>query len=107
MFAKCFGGVLWLPFQVPSFLLHDLPVGTDDLPSSAESYEENLEQVRLCEPRGLLRLFQHGHFSPEDCFKSSDGPSRLLSQIHLSNSRVHYGPQRFLSSGNGDAREIS
>lgn len=52
-------GVLWLPFHEPSFLLHDYPVDENDLPClSAESYEENLELVKLWDSRPyFLNLF--------------------------------------------------
>ena len=99
-------GVLWLPYQEPSFLLHGRPIGDDDLPSfSAESYEENLSLVKLWDSRGLLALFQEpvspGHYSRVfNCFKSPQ-VDRQIGDRRLPNKKEYHidGPSKLLPSG--------
>ena len=103
---KFLEGVLWLPYQEPAFLLHDLPINEDEVPCFAnEKYDENLALVRLWDSRGLLKLFrspaQPGFFSRVfNCFKSAS-LDRQIGDRRLPNMKEYHidGPSKHLPSG--------
>eukprot|EP00435_Cladocopium_sp_Y103_P041190 s587_g11.t1 len=99
-------GVLWLPYQDPSFLLHGFPLADCDLPSfQAEDPLECEKLALIWDAKNLLAVFEApvepGMFCRVfNAFKNTDcdrqiGDRRLpnVSEYHVD------GPSRFLPQG--------
>ena len=54
-------GILWLPFQDPSILLHHDEVRAAGPDFKHEDRDECLKLVRLWDSKGLLAMFHHDH----------------------------------------------
>eukprot|EP00434_Breviolum_minutum_P010153 symbB.v1.2.008961.t1/scaffold508.1/size221222/10 len=104
--ADFISGPLWLPFQEPGFLLHDLEIDESAVPSfELESREENFRLLKVWDAAGLLHLEEEplveGHFSRVfNCFKAVDR-DRQIGDRRLPNMRERRidGPSRYLPTG--------
>ena len=99
-------GVLWLPFQEPSFLHHGLPIDTDMCPNfEKESPEECLKLALLWDRRGLLDL----HLGPAipnnfsrvfNAFKNKECDRQIGDRRAANLAEYHIdGPSQFLPQG--------
>ena len=99
-------GVLWLPFQEPRFLLHDMPVCADDQPClDAEDPNDCLALARLWDVRGLLFLAEEpsrpGLFSRVfNCYKNHEQDRQIGDRRIVNQAELHVdGPSKHLPQG--------
>ena len=99
-------GVLWLPFQEPRFLLHDMPVCADDQPClDAEDPNDCLALARLWDVRGLLFLADQpsrpGLFSRVfNCYKNHEQDRQIGDRRIVNQAELHVdGPSKHLPQG--------
>ena len=99
-------GILWLPFQEPSFLHHGFSLCSDGLPSFNSDDPDEIEQLALIwDAKNLLALYSEpvcpGLFCRVfNCFKNAEcdhqiGDRRVpnLAELHVD------GPSKFLPQG--------
>eukprot|EP00435_Cladocopium_sp_Y103_P010558 s305_g2.t1 len=99
-------GVLWLPFQEPRFLLHDLPLGADDVPCfDAEDPQECLALAKVWDARGLLFLetapIRPGLYSRVfNAFKNPEADRQIGDRRAVNQAEYHVnGPSKHLPQG--------
>ena len=99
-------GPLWLPFQEPAFLCHDMEVPVGAVPNfAAEKPAECLKLARLWDVRGLLHLeaqpLKPGYFSRVFNAYKDQTRDRQIGDRRLPNlSEFHVdGPSKFLPQG--------
>lgn len=100
------GGVLWMPFQEPRFLLHGQCTHGAQMPAfHLESKEENLKLAKIWDAKGLLRLFreplQEGHFCRVFNAHKSTLVDRQIGDRRVPNAREFSvdGPSKHVPPG--------
>eukprot|EP00438_Fugacium_kawagutii_P027393 Skav208440 [mRNA] locus=scaffold1952:165682:170177:- [translate_table: standard] len=97
--------ILWLPFQEPAVLLHGERTTWDGPDFARESYDQNLELVKLWDAKNLLALFPDEHPSGHACrvfnAHKNDQVDRQIGDRRWINGAERHprGPSAFLPSG--------